>query len=152
MQLNRQTDYALRVLMFLALKQNNSLSNLTEISEKFNIAKNHLTKIISKLAKLNFIITLRGHGGGIKIHTKTLDATLFDVMKHFEPTFKSIDCAGLLCPISGTCKLESILQEASDAYIGVLLKYKLKAIVAAPLHLQEIKTLLNRLDILRNHS
>lgn len=53
MQLNRQTDYALRVLIFLTLKSHDDLVKLDEISRKFNIVRNHLTKIIAKLAKSN---------------------------------------------------------------------------------------------------
>ena len=84
MQLNRQTDYALRVLIFLTLKSEDELVKLDEVSKKFNIVKNHLTKIVAKLAKLQYIVTQRGNGGGIKIHPNALNLNLFEIMSEFE--------------------------------------------------------------------
>lgn len=129
MQLNHQTDYALRVLIFLVFNQHNDLVKLDEISRKFNIVKNHLTKIVAKLANLNYIITQRGNGGGMKIHPDTLDLNLFEIMNKFEPSFKSIDCVELDCPTAGICRLEVILAEASKSYKTILQKYKLKDIL-----------------------
>lgn len=129
MQLNRQTDYALRVLIFLAFNQNNDLVRLDEISQKFKIVKNHLTKIVAKLASLEYIITQRGNGGGMKIHPDTLELSLFEIMGKFEPSFKSVDCEGISCPVAGVCRLEVILAEASESYKSILRKYKLKDIL-----------------------
>lgn len=138
MQLNRQTDYALRVLVFLAVSPKDSLVNLDAIAEKFNIVRNHLTKIITKLAKLNYISTQRGNGGGIRLNYETLELNLFDIMNNFETTFKSIDCAGISCPIQGICRLEGILSEAESAYSSVLQGYKLKDLVPSSNNEQKI--------------
>ena len=145
MQLNRQTDYALRVLVFLAISPKDTLVNLDTIAEKFNIVRNHLTKIITKLAKLNYITTQRGNGGGIRLKEKTLDLSLFEVMNSFESTFKSINCAGLSCPIHGVCRLESILSEAENAYTSVLQSYKLKNLI--PSNSNEQRIIFKRLNL-----
>ena len=146
MQLNRQTDYALRVLIFLTLKSEDELVKLDEVSKKFNIVKNHLTKIMAKLAKLQYIVTQRGNGGGIKIHPNALNLNLFEIMSEFESSFKSIDCTGINCPIAGMCKLESILAEASGAYTSVLQKYKLKDVLPSKQN-DEHKIIFKRLNL-----
>ncbi|AXA33307.1 RrF2 family transcriptional regulator [Francisella adeliensis] len=146
MQLNRQTDYALRVLIFLTLKSHDDLVKLDEISKKFNIVRNHLTKIIAKLAKLQYIITQRGNGGGIKVHPNALELNLFEIMSKFESSFKSIDCTGINCPIAGMCKLEAILAEASGAYTSVLQKYKLKDVL--PSNNNEQRIIFKSLDLI----
>ena len=138
MQLNRQTDYALRVLVFLAITPKDSLVNLDTIAEKFNIVRNHLSKIITKLAKLNYITTQRGNGGGIRLNSETLELNIFEVMSSFESTFKSIDCTGVICPIHGVCRLESILSEAESAYALVLQSYKLKDLIPSDNNEQRI--------------
>ena len=52
MRLTNYTDYALRVLIFLALKKEDELSTIKEIAETYQISKNHLMKIIHDLGKL----------------------------------------------------------------------------------------------------
>ena len=66
MRLTNYTDYALRVLIFLALKKEDELSTIKEIAETYQISKNHLMKIIHDLGKLGFIDTIRGRNGGIQ--------------------------------------------------------------------------------------
>ena len=124
MQLNRQSDYALRILVYLALQESTTLSTLDEISSRFRIVRNHLTKIVAQLARLGYIHTLRGKGGGIQLSERGKYETLYHIIAHFEPTFRSIDCQGLACPIAGACQLEHILDEASAAYTRVLARYR----------------------------
>lgn len=127
MQLNRQTDYALRTLIFLAMR--NDLSTIDDIAKKFLIAREHLTKIISRLAKLNYVITIRGKGGGLKLNPKVLTVSLAKIIKHFEPTFKAIDCHQLQCPIREMCRLQQILHKASNAFLNTLNEYTLQDIL-----------------------
>lgn len=127
MQLNRQTDYALRALLFLAMQKD--LTTIDAIANRFFIAREHLTKIISKLSKLGYIATIRGKGGGLKINPSTLTISLDEIIKNFEPTFKVIDCENLACPMSGLCRLNRILDEASEAFIATLSQYTLTDIL-----------------------
>lgn len=129
MQLNRQTDYALRALIFLAMRGENTLSTIDEIANKFLIAREHLTKIISRLAKLKYIVAVRGKGGGIKLNPLVLKITLAEIVKHFEPTFNVIDCTGLACPLTKLCRLQQVLYEASNAFLTTLNQYTLKDIL-----------------------
>ncbi|RTL12063.1 MAG: Rrf2 family transcriptional regulator [Neisseriaceae bacterium] len=125
MQLNKQTDYALRVLLYLAFVGETRLVNIDEIVSKFHILRNHLIKIISKLARLKFIITYRGVNGGMKINPETLDITLDQIIAAFEPTFEVVQCEHLVCPLTGMCRLKSVLDEASNNFVATLGKYKL---------------------------
>ena len=125
MQLNKQTDYALRVLLYLALVGETRLVNIDEIVSKFHILRNHLIKIISKLARLKFITTYRGVNGGMEINHETLDMTLDQIIAAFEPTFEVVQCEHLVCPLTGMCRLKSVLDEASNNFVATLSKYKL---------------------------
>ncbi|MFA6036958.1 MAG: Rrf2 family transcriptional regulator [Legionellales bacterium] len=127
MQLNRQTDYALRALIFLGVQQH--LCTIDDIAVRFNIAREHLVKIIGKLAKLNYITATRGKGGGLKLNPETRQVLLSEIVKHFEPTFQPIDCEGLACPLNGVCRLSKILCEASHAFLSTLGKYTLDDIL-----------------------
>ena len=67
MRLTNYTDYSLRVLIYLAAKDRNKLSTISEIAEAYGISKNHLMKVIHELGKIGVINTIRGRGGGIQL-------------------------------------------------------------------------------------
>jgi len=50
MQLTKHTDYAFRVLIYLAMQPTDTLATIQEISEYFDISRNHMMKIVQKLA------------------------------------------------------------------------------------------------------
>jgi Rrf2 family nitric oxide-sensitive transcriptional repressor len=66
MQLTLFTDYALRSLIFLAAHPERS-SSVKEIAEHYGISRNHLVKIIHKMATLGLIETSKGKGGGVRL-------------------------------------------------------------------------------------
>jgi Rrf2 family nitric oxide-sensitive transcriptional repressor len=126
MQLNKQTDYALRVLMYLALKQTQGLANIDDIVERFHIPRNHLTKIIAKLNKLGLIKTYRGTNGGMELVPATLQINLAEIVAKFENVAQVIDCRHLHCPIAGMCRLKSVLDQACVGFSAVLAGYTLE--------------------------
>ncbi|MCW5590217.1 MAG: Rrf2 family transcriptional regulator [Legionellales bacterium] len=125
MQLNRRTDYALRTLLYLAALGTEQLATLDEISNKFHIARDHLIKIVGKLAKLNFIVATRGKGGGLRLNPSALKVSLYEIVNQFETSLQVIDCDTPPCPIRNICRLSTILREASQAFIDVLMDYTL---------------------------
>ena len=65
MQLTRYTDYSLRVLLYLAVDQNrNPPVTVDELSQQFQISRNHLVKIVHELGQRGLLLTVRGRGGG----------------------------------------------------------------------------------------
>jgi Rrf2 family nitric oxide-sensitive transcriptional repressor len=145
MQLNKQTDYALRTLLFLANMPEDELSTIDEISEKFHIARNHLIKIVSKLAKLKFIQTVKGKGGGLRIAPDAFQIKLDVIVKSFEPGFDVIDCDHNHCPIRGMCRLKRVLDQATEAFISELAKYTLAQLL--PQTVDERKDIGKKLNI-----
>ena len=45
MRITRYTDYSLRTLIYVALKDE-EISTIREIAERYNISKNHLMKVV----------------------------------------------------------------------------------------------------------
>lgn len=126
MQLNRFTDYGLRVLIYLCRQPADSRISLDFLSEHFNINKHHLQKISQRLSQLGWITSARGKNGGIGIKDESKALSLAVIVTELEQDLTPIDCDGVACPISGVCKLQKVLDQASKAFLSVLASYTLE--------------------------
>lgn len=132
MNLKKYTDYALRVLIFTAMKPDKELSSIKEISESFNISSHHLGKIVYELNKLNYIETIRGRYGGIRLAKPAEEINLGEVVRQFENDFELLECfnkEGNHCVISPSCELKHVLYKALQAFFEVLDQYTIKDLV-----------------------
>ena len=66
MRLTTYTDYALRVLIRLAL-QPDRLTTIADIAKGYGISENHLMKVVHQLGVAGFIDTVRGRNGGLRL-------------------------------------------------------------------------------------
>jgi len=122
------TDYSLRTLLYLALRDSDYLATIQEIADTYNISKNHLMKVTYDLGKLGYIETIRGRGGGIRLAVDPSSITIGQVVRQTEDDFNIVECFNHeqnLCIISPACKLKHILYEAMQAYLNVLDQYTL---------------------------
>jgi Rrf2 family transcriptional regulator, nitric oxide-sensitive transcriptional repressor len=127
MQLTKYTDYALRVLILLAHKER---STIREIADAYRISENHLMKVVHSLAKLGYVETLRGKGGGLKLARAPERIGIGDVVRKTEETLYVVECladdyAGDCC-LNRSCKLKSVLRDAQNAFLGELDRYTLR--------------------------
>ena len=67
MQLNKFTDYALRILITIA-QTRQAPYTIAELADCLYVPANHLVKIVHFMAKQHWIITTRGKGGGTFAH------------------------------------------------------------------------------------
>ena len=154
MKLTNYSDYALRSLMYLAIKpEPRILANISDIAESYHISKSHLTKIIHQLGQLGYIESVRGKNGGIRLARAPQDINLGVLIKQIEPDFALVECfaeslpndnrelkqqglsitlidetqshANLGCVISPVCQLKGVFFEALTAFINVLERYTL---------------------------
>lgn len=126
MRLTMYTDYSLRVLIFLASKQQEELTTVQEISDAYQISKNHLTKIVHSLGKLQLIETVRGRGGGIRLSVDPKDINIGELVRKTEDDFHLVECfdsSKNMCVLSSACQLKGVLYEALQAYFAVLDRY-----------------------------
>ena len=122
------TDYSLRTLLYLALRDADYLATIQEIADTYNISKNHLMKVTYELGKLGYIETIRGRGGGIRLAVDPSSITIGQVVRQTEDDFNIVECFNHeqnLCIISPACKLKHILYDAMQAYLNVLDQYTL---------------------------
>lgn len=123
------TDYSLRVLIYLASTEENKLSTIQEISDAYNISKNHLMKVTFELGKAGFIHTVRGRGGGIRLADLPQNINIGTVVRRMEDDFHLVECFDMernRCPIAPVCGLRGVLGKALHAYLAVLDEYTLE--------------------------
>jgi Rrf2 family nitric oxide-sensitive transcriptional repressor len=123
MKLKQNTDYALRILMYVARKKGTQVSS-REISDFYAISYSHTVKIVNKLGKLNYLDLKQGrYGGGITLAVDPADIKIGTVVKQFESNFEVVECFNLdmnSCSLVGGCKLKFIFEEALEGFFGAL--------------------------------
>ena len=129
MQLTRYTDYGVRILTYLALLPEGRRASVSEISKVYDISRNHVNKIVHQLAKSGIIDTHRGRGGGFLLNQDPESIKLGDVVRLLENSLQIIDCETPLCRIAPACRLQSILSEATNAFLNTLDRYTLADLV-----------------------
>ena len=66
MRLTLQTDHALRILMALAGRRDETVS-VDNLATQFGVSKNHLMKTAQALVAKGFVASVRGRSGGIRL-------------------------------------------------------------------------------------
>jgi Rrf2 family nitric oxide-sensitive transcriptional repressor len=131
MKLSLFTDYSLRVLMFAALKGESF--SLSEVAEAYDISRHHLVKVVNYLAKLGYLETRRGRGGGIALGMKPEDIRIGMVVRRTEDTPFIVECFDKqhnTCPINGSCRLKGALAQAVNAFYETLDHHTLRDLVS----------------------
>lgn len=134
MRLTTFSDYALRVLTYLALRPG-ELATIPAIAAAYGISENHLMKVAQQLARAGVIESLRGKGGGIRLARAPGEIRLGQVVRLSEGNAPIVECmaddAGACC-ITPACRLPHILARAFDAFYASLDEYTLADLVQSP--------------------
>ena len=122
MRLNTQTDYALRLLMHLAVNSAR-LVTIQEVSDRFSISRNHLMKLASALTHEGFVTSVRGRSGGLKLAKPPEQITVGAVVRCMENDFAMVECFQTgrgQCLITPVCRLKGVINGAVAAFLAEL--------------------------------
>jgi Rrf2 family nitric oxide-sensitive transcriptional repressor len=138
MQLNQQTDYALRVLMLLAQAEKldkPKLYTIREIAEYHQISRHHLMKVVNGLVGLGFVRAHRGRCGGLELGKPSTHIVLGDVVRGVENSWNLVACfspaENSACRIQDRCRLQHVFHQALCAFWSKLDEFTL-ADISAP--------------------
>ena len=120
MSLTTHTDFALRTLMFLATTGERATA--AQVAQLYGISTNHLAKVVNQLARLGYIRSLRGIGGGIELAKPPAEIRLGEVVEAFEGNMHLLECVATdnVCAIQPFCKLKGVLAEAERLQLEYL--------------------------------
>ncbi len=131
MKLTDRTDYAFRVLMYLAANGGRR-ATVGEIAARYGISHSHLTRVVWALGRAGFVETVRGRGGGLGLARPAEAIGVGTVARLMEAGIPLAQCfpggAGG-CRIETCCALKGILAEAEAAFFAVLDRYSVDDLV-----------------------
>lgn len=133
MRLTKQTNYAIRMLMYCAANGEN-LSRIPEIARAYGVSELFLFKILQPLNKAGLVETVRGRNGGVRLPRPADQINLFDIVRVTEENFAMAECfetGEIDCPLVDSCGLNSALRKALNAFFEVLQQYTIDDLVKA---------------------
>ena len=132
MQLTKHSDYAFRVLMYLAKQPAEQRVQIAQICAYYDISAHHVAKVVMHLVKLGWVTSVRGKGGGLHLQAAPTQIRLGDVVRAFEPTLALVNCHEPPCASRGECTLAGLLQQALQAFLAALDEYTLADVQRPP--------------------
>ena len=144
MRLTTFTDYSLRVLIYLAVNDEQK-TTIAQIAQIYGISKNHLMKVVHELSQRHYLIALRGKNGGLRFNRPPSEINIGELVRAMESDFAIAECFGQnnQCVLTPACSLRTVLGEALEAFLAVLDGYTLEDILPG----RRRKALVKILDI-----
>lgn len=141
MRLTQHTDYALRLLIALAVARraaggtaDGGMLTIRAVAERYAISRNHLMKVANELTRLGLVEGTRGRGGGLRLAAAPEAVNVGALVRALEDGRDLVECFRPetdACLISPACRLKGVLAQAQEAFLGVLDAWTLADLVAA---------------------
>lgn len=131
MNITTFSDYALRVLIYLAVDEAEK-STAKDIAESYDISFHHVAKAAQWLAREGYIHSERGRSGGISLKRASQDINIGELVRATEAGTALVECMqaqGGACCIEPACGLKGVLAEAQEAFYTTLEKFSLADVV-----------------------
>lgn len=122
MRLTSYTDYALRMLIYVAVHPD-QFATIAEISKSYGISKNHLMKIANELTAAGILESVRGRNGGLCLALPAEEISIGAVVRMTESRSDLVECfdpATNSCVITRGCRLKHLLAEALEVFYSRL--------------------------------
>ena len=111
LKINRQTDYAVRVVLALAQQGEGVRLSTSAIQQKVLIPKALMARIVAQLARTGLVNTFPGRDGGLMLPRPSAQISLKDVVEAFEGPILLSECLLVKgeddCPIQSNCPVRS---------------------------------------------
>ena len=111
LKINRQTDYAVRVILALAKRGEGVRLSSADIQQEMLIPKSFMSRIVAQLSREGLINTFPGRDGGMSLPRPASQITLKDVVDAFEGPILLSECMQVKgeddCPFQSNCPVRS---------------------------------------------
>jgi Rrf2 family protein len=111
LRINRQTDYAVRVILALAKRGEGTRLSTAEIQREMLIPPALMVRIVAELARAGLVNTFSGREGGLMLPRPASQISLRDVVEAFEGPILLSACLQVKgeddCPFLSNCPVRS---------------------------------------------
>lgn len=111
LKINRQTDYAVRVILALAQRGEGARLSSAEIQREMLIPKAFMSRIVAQLAREGLVNTFPGREGGLMLPRPASQINLKEVVEAFEGPVLLSECMQAKgeddCPFQSDCPVRS---------------------------------------------
>ena len=133
MRLTQFTDYSLRVLIYLALHPKERVT-IDQLTNAYSVSRHHIRSVVHHLAKLGYIVSSQGKGGGLTLALEPNEISIREVVENSENDFHIVECFNAegmssTCPIEPMCLLKQALSEASKSFLQTLDNYTIEDLI-----------------------
>jgi Rrf2 family nitric oxide-sensitive transcriptional repressor len=129
MRLALQTDYSLRTLMYLATRSERQ--TVQNVASFFQISETHIGKVVHQLARMGYVRSVRGVGGGLELAKSPDEISIGEIIRAVEGNLHLLECIGLenVCVIQQHCKLRTVLNHAERIQLDYLNSVRLSDVL-----------------------
>ena len=131
MQLKNSTDYAIRIVCYLAAQER--MVSTSELSRKLNVSANYVPKIAKKLKNAKIVTACEGTNGGYMLAKQPENISLMEIISCVEETMAINRCLeeDRFCSrnLEDTCKIHKILLSLQNTYNNKLESVKVSDII-----------------------
>lgn len=130
MQLDKFTDYALRILVTLAVRAPARVPT-SQIALLYDLSEHHLSKVATQLVAEGFATSERGRNGGLTLARSADLISIGAVVRAMKRNDPVVECFGTnkSCLILPACGLRGPLAQAQEAFFATLDGYSLADVV-----------------------
>jgi len=104
MNLSNTSQYAIRILAYIANHKEQALLNASQLSEDLSIPYKFLTKIMTELVKADMVTSIRGREGGFKLNKNATELKVDDILNLFHDSIRDEECILGIGFCNGMCK------------------------------------------------
>jgi Rrf2 family protein len=125
MKLSLRGEYALRALLVLGLRYDQSVVRIQTIAEEQRIPKRFLEQILNDLKAAALVQSKRGVAGGYRLARPPEQITLAAVVRHIEGALAPVSCVSerfyekCSCPDESRCAIRSVMKEIRQAIVQI---------------------------------
>jgi len=134
MQLSRQADYAVRVVIDIASQPPGEKAIMRAIGERQEVPVPFLAKIVRRLSDARLLSTYRGSGGGIALARPAAEISLLQIIEAIEGPICLNRCTTQpsQCSRDAFCPVHPVWAQAQAYLVTLLGSTRVSDLVAKP--------------------
>ncbi len=113
--INRETDYAARIVLFLARRPPGTRTTAQEVARLCHVPRAIVRRVVTRLGNAGLLTSTRGVGGGIALARPPAEISLLDVVEAMEgpPILNTCVRDPQECPLMEQCTVHLAWVQAS---------------------------------------